>query len=103
MGKDARWLTIGEAAKRLGVSRDTLRRWEKAGKIKPTRSPTNRRYYTKETLDQLMGGTGKKRKKPPVAESGRKMSSATRIILAAILSSIAAVLIAFSILFFLAN
>jgi excisionase family DNA binding protein len=98
MGKDSRWLTIGEAAKRLGVSRDTLRRWEKSGKIKPNRSPTNRRYYTKEQLDSLIKG---KAKKPPVAESGREMSSATRIILAAILSSVAAVLIAFSILFFL--
>ena len=42
---------IGEAAKYLGVSKDTLRRWDKSGKLVPKRSPTNRRYYTKEQLD----------------------------------------------------
>lgn len=51
----AQFISIGEAAKYIGVSRDTLRRWEKAGKIKPQRSPTNRRYYTKSQLDQLIG------------------------------------------------
>ncbi len=48
------WLTIGPAAKYLGVSRDTLRRWEKKGKIKAVRSPTNRRYYTERMLDEVM-------------------------------------------------
>ena len=45
-------LSIGQAAKYLGISRDTLRRWEKKGKISPQRSPTDRRYYTKEQLDE---------------------------------------------------
>lgn len=49
-------ISIGQAAKYLGISRDTLRRWEKAGKITPVRSPTNRRYYTKKQLDELMMG-----------------------------------------------
>ncbi|MDD4985147.1 MAG: helix-turn-helix domain-containing protein [Dehalococcoidales bacterium] len=47
-------MSIGEAATYVGVSRDTLRRWEKSGKITPERSPTNRRYYTKELLDTLL-------------------------------------------------
>ena len=47
-------MSIGQAAKYLGVSRDTLRRWEKRGKIKTVRSPSNRRYYTKNLLDGLM-------------------------------------------------
>ncbi len=47
-------ISIGEAAKYLGVSRDTLRRWEKRGKLTSLRSPTNRRYYTKEILDNLL-------------------------------------------------
>ncbi len=50
----AQWLSIGQASKYLGVSRDTLRRWEKAGKIKAVRSPTDRRYYTKKQLDEAM-------------------------------------------------
>ena len=102
MSKDSQWITIGDAAKRLGVSRDTLRRWEKAGKIKPVRSPTNRRYYTKSQLDGLMGGAGKPSKKTE-GKARRKSSTLSRIILATLLSLVAAVLIATSIIFFLAR
>ncbi|MBS1893563.1 MAG: MerR family DNA-binding transcriptional regulator, partial [Actinobacteria bacterium] len=34
---------IGEAAKMLGVSTDTLRRWDRAGKVRTTRDARNRR------------------------------------------------------------
>ena len=54
--KTTQWLSIGPAAKYVGVSRDTLRRWEKKGRLKAIRSPTNRRYYTKKQLDRLMRG-----------------------------------------------
>jgi len=47
-------LSIGEAAAYLGLSRDTLRRWEKKGKITSLRSPTNRRYYTQKQLDEII-------------------------------------------------
>ena len=56
MSKDGQWLAIGEAAKYLGISRDTLRRWERRGRLKSVRSPSNRRYYTKESLDDAMSG-----------------------------------------------
>lgn len=59
--KTSQWMSIGQAAKYLGVSRDTLRRWEKAGKIKAFRSPTNRRYYTKKQLYELIN-------QPPTVE-----------------------------------
>ena len=36
-------LTLGEAAKALGVSTDTLRRWDRAGKLQTTRDERNRR------------------------------------------------------------
>ena len=52
----AKWMSIGEAAEFMGVSRDTLRRWEKKGKIQPVRSPTNRRYYTQKHLEEVMAG-----------------------------------------------
>jgi excisionase family DNA binding protein len=56
MGNENKVIAIGEAASYLGISRDTLRRWEKRGRLKALRSPTNRRYYTKEQLDRLMSG-----------------------------------------------
>lgn len=48
------WLSIGEAAKYLGVSRDTLRRWGKRGKIKSYRTPGGRRRYTIYDLELAM-------------------------------------------------
>ena len=38
-------VSIGKAAKELGVSRDTLRRWEAAGKIEVERTPKGHRRY----------------------------------------------------------
>ncbi len=57
MSNNQKMLPIGKASRYLGISRDTLRRWEKRGKLKPLRSPTDRRYYTKEQLDAVMSGT----------------------------------------------
>lgn len=48
-------LSIGEASDYLGVSIDTLRRWEKRGRIIPFRSPGGHRYYKKNELDELFG------------------------------------------------
>lgn len=47
--------SIGEASKFLGVSIDTLRRWEKAGKIKALRSPGGHRYFLKSDLERAFG------------------------------------------------
>jgi len=47
------WLSISEASRYLRVSKDTLRRWEKKGILKPHRSPTNRRFYKKRDLENL--------------------------------------------------
>jgi predicted site-specific integrase-resolvase len=38
-------VSIGPAAKELGVSKETLRRWEKAGKIQVERTPSGHRRY----------------------------------------------------------
>jgi putative resolvase len=38
-------ISIGAAAKHLGVSQDTLRRWERAGKISSERTPRGHRRY----------------------------------------------------------
>ena len=36
-------LTLGEAARALGVSVDTLRRWDRSGKLRTVRDARNRR------------------------------------------------------------
>lgn len=52
------WFSIGEAAKYLRVSPDTLRRWEKCGYLKAHRSPTNHRYYLKNELENFFTKKG---------------------------------------------
>ena len=52
----ASYLTVGEAAEQLGVSRSTLRNWDKAGKLRPYRHPVNGyRLYLREELERLLG------------------------------------------------
>lgn len=49
------YLTVGEAAETLGVSRSTLRNWDKAGKLKPYRHPVNGyRLYSRNELETLL-------------------------------------------------
>ncbi|HEY9696985.1 MAG TPA: IS607 family transposase [Trichocoleus sp.] len=45
---------IGRAASELGVSRDTLRRWEAAGKITVERTPSGHRRYDLAQLRELI-------------------------------------------------
>lgn len=48
-------LAIGDAAKYLHISIDTLRRWEKKGLAKAHRSKGGHRMFKKSDLDQLFG------------------------------------------------
>jgi excisionase family DNA binding protein len=49
------YLTVGEAAAKLGVSRSTLRNWDKAGKLTPHRHPMNGyRLYSRTELEKLL-------------------------------------------------
>lgn len=54
-GNQTKKLSIGEAASHLGISIDTLRRWDKAGKVKSFRSPGGHRYFEKDDLDKVFG------------------------------------------------
>jgi molybdopterin-binding protein len=46
-------LPLGEAAKLLGVSADTLRRWDRTGKLRTIRDPRNRRLVPAAELERL--------------------------------------------------
>ena len=46
-------LPLGEAAKALGVSVDTLRRWDSAGKLRTTRDERNRRRVPAREVTRL--------------------------------------------------
>lgn len=49
-------LSIGQAAERLGISVDTLRRWADAGHVRTWRTPGGARRFEPAALDELMGG-----------------------------------------------
>jgi molybdopterin-binding protein len=51
-------LTAAEAARALGISVDTLRRWDRSGKIAVERDGANRRLVPAAEVERLRGGTG---------------------------------------------
>jgi molybdopterin-binding protein len=46
-------MTIGDAARAIGVSADTLRRWDRAGKLRTVRDEHNRRRVPASEIDRL--------------------------------------------------
>ena len=51
----ARTYTAGEAARTLGISLDTLRRWDRQGRIRVRRDSANRRVVPAREIERLRG------------------------------------------------
>jgi molybdopterin-binding protein len=51
----ARTYTASEAARALGISLDTLRRWDRQGRIKVSRDTANRRIVSAREVARLRG------------------------------------------------
>ncbi len=49
---------MSEAAKTLGISVDTLRRWDRQGRIKAERDASNRRVIPAGEIERLRGDSG---------------------------------------------
>lgn len=47
---------ITKAAEILNVSVKTLQRWDREGKLVAGRTPSNRRYYTEEQINEIIRG-----------------------------------------------
>jgi molybdopterin-binding protein len=67
----AEGLTLGEAAKAIGVSVDTLRRWDRAGKLRTNRDGRNRRVVSVEEVRRLTS-------RPRRHETGTRLSARNR-------------------------
>ncbi|MEX0850926.1 MAG: helix-turn-helix transcriptional regulator [Gaiellaceae bacterium] len=50
--------SAAEAARTLGISLDTLRRWDRAGKIRVERDAANRRVVPGSEVERLRGAEG---------------------------------------------
>lgn len=48
-------LPIGVVARRLGVSIETVRRWDRDGKIASTRTPGGQRRFAVAEVERLLG------------------------------------------------
>ncbi len=55
MGNTDTMKTVSEAADVIGVSPDTIRRWNKKGLIKATRSPFNHRLFSLKEIKRIYG------------------------------------------------
>jgi molybdopterin-binding protein len=64
-------MTLGEAAKAIGVSIDTLRRWDRLGRVHTRRDERNRRLVPFEEVQRL-------RKQPGRHEAGGRLSARNR-------------------------
>lgn len=51
-----------EMSQRLGVTVTTLQRWDRSGKLKAKRTPTNRRYYTEDQYQTIIHGNDHNRR-----------------------------------------
>jgi molybdopterin-binding protein len=66
-------LTLGEAAAAIGVSPDTLRRWDRAGKLRTHRDDRNRRMVSVEEVRRLS------RRRQPRHQTGGRLSARNRL------------------------
>ena len=57
----ANTLTAAQAARALGISLDTLRRWDRAGKLRVERDSANRRVVPASEVERLRGQEGTER------------------------------------------
>ena len=49
-------VAAGDAARALGISLDTLRRWDRQGRLRTERDAANRRVVPVEEIERLRGG-----------------------------------------------
>jgi excisionase family DNA binding protein len=70
-GHDEAWLTLGEAARYLGVHESTLRRWSDAGRIESRRTAGGHRRFGRFALERAAGATPfLRRSAGPVPDAG---------------------------------
>jgi excisionase family DNA binding protein len=51
------WLTLGQAAKYLGVAQSTIRKWSDSGRLPAFYTPGGHRRFRRSDLDQFLGSS----------------------------------------------
>src|SRR5262252_3339185 len=52
------WLTLGQAAKYLGVAQSTIRKWSDQGRVPAFYTPGGHRRYRRADLDKFLESSG---------------------------------------------
>src|SRR5215212_10269997 len=55
---DPDWLTLGQAARYLGVAQSTIRKWSDTGRVRAFYTPGRHRRYRREDLDAFLESSG---------------------------------------------
>src|SRR5213592_2529340 len=55
---DPEWLTLGQAAKYLGVAQSTIRKWSDQGRVPAFYTPGGHRRYKRGDLDRFLDRSG---------------------------------------------
>ena len=59
LGAAPEWLTLGQAAKYLGVAHSTMRKWSDQGRVAAFYTPGGHRRYKRVDLDQFLDRSGR--------------------------------------------
>jgi molybdopterin-binding protein len=70
--RNERLLRASESARALGISLDTLRRWDRDGRIRVVRDESNRRMVPVSEIERLSG-------RPPGVRTGTQLSARNRL------------------------
>jgi excisionase family DNA binding protein len=57
-GAQPEWLTLGQAAKYVGVAQSTMRKWSDLGRVSAFYTPGGHRRYRRADLDQFLDSSG---------------------------------------------
>jgi excisionase family DNA binding protein len=57
-GNEPDWLTLGQAAKHLGVAQSTIRKWSDSGRVPAFYTPGGHRRYRRADLDAFLSQSG---------------------------------------------
>src|SRR6059036_2174904 len=57
-GGETEWLTLGQAAKYLGVAQSTIRKWSDVGRVPAFYTPGGHRRYRRSDLDTFLERSG---------------------------------------------
>src|SRR3954454_6592344 len=65
-GAEPDWLTLGQAAKYLGVAQSTIRKWSDQGLVPAFYTPGGHRRFRRRDLDSFLARSGRSHEPAPL-------------------------------------